>query len=277
MNPNSTSPLRTRRFGSTGTSITRPVTRGITCTTYFTTWTSSADGAYTFSSRISATEGDDRNRDDDHRGRHRPGQPLELEEDQPDEEGVDREQENFDLSARPALVESPRDPARAARAALDRAPEGRRGRRRTPSCATPALRSPTARRAAEQAAEHQREQTQRLDRLRLRMVAALGDLFREDVHHPEEVDQQRRHEDRERRSPCSRQGCRRIPRNASASLRQGRVFPIMPRRWPQTRSGARAGPRAPPAPARTRRRAWRHSRARRLPTPRRRTPAPRAR
>ena len=42
---NSTSPLRTSRFGSTGTSMTRPVTRGRTCTTYFTTCTSSADGA----------------------------------------------------------------------------------------------------------------------------------------------------------------------------------------------------------------------------------------
>ncbi len=51
---NSTSPFFTSRFGSTGTSTTRPRTCGTTLITYFTTRTSAVDGATTFSVRMSA-------------------------------------------------------------------------------------------------------------------------------------------------------------------------------------------------------------------------------
>ena len=51
---NSSSPFLTSRLGSTGTSITRPRTCGITCTTYLMTRTSDDDGATTLSVRISA-------------------------------------------------------------------------------------------------------------------------------------------------------------------------------------------------------------------------------
>ena len=51
---NSSSPFFTSRLGSTGTSITRPRTCGITCTTYLMTRTSAVDGATTLSVRISA-------------------------------------------------------------------------------------------------------------------------------------------------------------------------------------------------------------------------------
>ncbi len=51
---NSNSPFFTSRLGSTGTSITRPRTCGITCTTYLMTRTSADDGATTLSVRISA-------------------------------------------------------------------------------------------------------------------------------------------------------------------------------------------------------------------------------
>ena len=57
---NSRSPRRTRRLGATGTSTTRPGTRGTICTTYFTTCTSRADGATTLRISIvvaSATTG----------------------------------------------------------------------------------------------------------------------------------------------------------------------------------------------------------------------------
>jgi hypothetical protein len=57
---NSSSPFFTSRFGSTGTSMTRPFTCGIICTTYFTTRTSFDEGATTLSVRIivvSATTG----------------------------------------------------------------------------------------------------------------------------------------------------------------------------------------------------------------------------
>ena len=51
---NRSSPFLTSRFGSTGTSITRPRTCGITCTTYLMTRTSDDDGATTLSVRTSA-------------------------------------------------------------------------------------------------------------------------------------------------------------------------------------------------------------------------------
>ena len=57
---NSTSPFFTSRFGSTGTSSTRPPTCGTTLTTGLMTRTSADDGANTLSSRIisvSATTG----------------------------------------------------------------------------------------------------------------------------------------------------------------------------------------------------------------------------
>ena len=49
---NSTSPFFTSRFGSTGTSITRPPTCGTMLITYLMTRTSLVDGANTLSSRI---------------------------------------------------------------------------------------------------------------------------------------------------------------------------------------------------------------------------------
>ena len=51
---NSNSPFFTKRFGSTGTSITRPFTCGITCTTYLMTRTSLVEGATTLSVSSSA-------------------------------------------------------------------------------------------------------------------------------------------------------------------------------------------------------------------------------
>ena len=51
---NSTSPFFTSRFGSTGTSSTRPRTCGTTLTTYLITRTSALDGATTLRKRISA-------------------------------------------------------------------------------------------------------------------------------------------------------------------------------------------------------------------------------
>ena len=57
---NSSSPFFTKRFGSTGTSSTRPRTCGTTCTTYLKIRTSAVDGATTLSARIiavSATTG----------------------------------------------------------------------------------------------------------------------------------------------------------------------------------------------------------------------------
>jgi hypothetical protein len=51
---NSSSPLFTRRLGSTGTSRTRPRTCGTICTTYLTTRTSAVEGATTLSVRINA-------------------------------------------------------------------------------------------------------------------------------------------------------------------------------------------------------------------------------
>ncbi len=49
---NSTSPFFTKRFGSTGTSSTRPRTCGTTLITYLKTRTSLVDGATTLSTRI---------------------------------------------------------------------------------------------------------------------------------------------------------------------------------------------------------------------------------
>ena len=49
---NSNSPFLTSRLGSTGTSMTRPLTWGMICTTYLITRTSVVDGATTFSVRI---------------------------------------------------------------------------------------------------------------------------------------------------------------------------------------------------------------------------------
>jgi hypothetical protein len=69
---------RTRWFGATGTSMTRPVTRGRTCTTYFTTCTSSADGATTFEQEDERGEANDRNGDDDDRRGRRQASHLNL-------------------------------------------------------------------------------------------------------------------------------------------------------------------------------------------------------
>jgi len=49
---NSRSPFFTSRFGSTGTSMTRPFTCGMICTTYLMTRTSFEEGATTLSVRI---------------------------------------------------------------------------------------------------------------------------------------------------------------------------------------------------------------------------------
>jgi len=52
---------------------------------------------------------------------------------------------------------------------------------------------PQPRHGPQQAAEDQRQQAQCLDRVRLWVAASLGDLLRQDVDHPEHVDEQRRH------------------------------------------------------------------------------------
>ncbi len=49
---NRSAPFFTSRLGSTGTSMTSPLTCGMICTTYFITRTSLLDGATTLSVRI---------------------------------------------------------------------------------------------------------------------------------------------------------------------------------------------------------------------------------
>ena len=96
---NSTSPFFTGRLFSTGTSMTRPRTCDTTGTTYLTTRTSLVVGAKMFSSRSRAaiaTTGKIATAD---LPRRRPRQQLQLDEDQPDEERVDAEEDDFHYRA----------------------------------------------------------------------------------------------------------------------------------------------------------------------------------
>ena len=66
---------------------------------------------------------------------------------------------------------------------------------------------PQPRDRPQQAAEHQRQQAQRVDRVLLRMMPLLGALLRHHVHHPEQHDDNDRH-DAEHQSRCSPRPCR---------------------------------------------------------------------
>jgi hypothetical protein len=56
----------------------------------------------------------------------------------------------------------------------------------------------------EQSAEHERQQTDDADRLELRVMPLVRNLLRQDVDHPEQHDQDDRHEeqDEDRENPC---------------------------------------------------------------------------
>ena len=157
-------------------------------------------------------DADDRDRRGDHLARDVPRQPLELDEDQPDEERVDAEQEDFHQprASRPSRASSDASCARSC-SISSRAASGFAAAagasdglavvtfsdvRAVGHLVEHRLRiGPQPRQRPEHAAEHQRQQAQHLDRLRLRVLSLLGDLLREDVHQPEHGQHDERHDD----------------------------------------------------------------------------------
>ena len=165
-----TSPFLTGRLFSTGTSMTRPRTCDTTGTTYLTTRTSPRrrrDDIQEEQQRGDRHDREDRDRD---LPRRVPRQQLELDEDQPDEEGVDPEEDEFHYAAPcrgelglervdvraqrlqigggNALRLETREPVvEAAVASFARARDAA-CRCRRPSCARPASSRPRARRSA---------------------------------------------------------------------------------------------------------------------------------